>query len=244
MAKIRINKYLSMCGVSSRRGAETLIEKGQVTLNGVTVEKPGVVIDDEVDTVKVDGVEVSLVGEKYYVAMNKPANTMTTLHDPFHRRTVMHYLRKLEHRVYPVGRLDFDTEGLLLLTNDGDFAYRMTHPRYQVPRVYEALVEGKFIREDSDTIARGIKLEDGATGRAKVAVLEHRGGETRIRLTLTEGRKREVKQLCQGVGHPVKKLKRVEYAGITLSHLKPGQWRYLTQGEITRLRSLLGFTGK
>ena len=244
MAKIRINKFLSLCGVTSRRGAEALISKGKVTINNTTVDQLGVLVDDESDTVKVDGIEVEPVSDKYYVAMNKPAYTMTTLHDPFKRRTVLHFLKDLKQRVYPVGRLDYDTEGLLLLTNDGEFAYRMTHPRYRVPRIYESLVAGKFTREDCEKIARGIRLSDGAMGRAKVAVLGHQGADTRLRLTLTEGRKREVKQLCSAVGHPVKKLRRVEYAGVNLSKLKPGQWRYLSAAEVSRIRNLLGMASE
>ena len=239
MAKIRINKYLSLCGVTSRRGADTLIAQGKVSLNGKKVDQLGVVVDEENDLVKVDGIQVEPVDKKYYVAMNKPPLTMTTLHDPFKRRTVLHFLKDLKHRVYPVGRLDYDTEGLLLLTNDGEFAYRMTHPKYKVPRIYEALVEGEFTRENADRIARGVKLDDGATGKAQISILGHRGSDTRIRLILTEGRKREIKQLCKAVGHAVRKLRRVEYAGVTLSHLKPGQWRHLTSAEVSRIRQIL-----
>ena len=240
MALIRINKYLSMCGITSRRGADGLIADGRVTINGSALEERGAVVDTEHDVIKVDGVEANPVEDMVYVVLNKPAMTMTTLHDPFKRRTVVDYLKTLKHRVYPVGRLDYDAEGVLLLTNDGDLAFRLAHPRYQVTRIYEAMVSGRFIRESGDRIKKGIKLDDGAMGRAKVSILNYTADQTRIRLILTEGRKREVKQLCRVVGHPVKRLKRVEFAGIQLRHLKPGQFRNLTRGEVRRLRQLVG----
>ena len=240
MSLIRINKYLSMCGITSRRGADTLIAEGRVIINNLTLEERGTIVDTEADVVKVDGVEARPVETSVYVVLNKPAGTMTALHDPFKRRTVVDYLKTLRFRVYPVGRLDFDAEGVLLLTNDGDLAYRLAHPRYQVTKIYEALVEGRFTRDKSDRIKWGIKLDDGAVGRARVSILNFTGQQTRIRLVLTEGRKREVKQLCKKVGHPVVHLRRVEFAGIGLRNLKPGQFRNLTKAEVNRLRQLVG----
>lgn len=239
---IRINKYLSLCGVTSRRGAEALIAEGRISINESRLEKPGAVVDEATDIVKVDGVIVAPVDVKVYVLLNKPASVMTTLHDPFKRKTILNFLKKLPDRVYPVGRLDFDTEGVLLLTNDGDLAYRLAHPRYQVPKVYEALVKGQFSRENADKMLRGIKLEDGATGKARADILGFVKSMTRVRLTLTEGRKREVKQLCKAVGHPVERLRRVEYAGITARNLAIGEWRYLSSSEISRLKGLTGLT--
>jgi pseudouridine synthase len=226
--------------VTSRRGAETLVAEKRVTLNDVTVEKIGTIIDETSDVVKVDGMVVTPVTRKVYVVLNKPRRVMTTLYDPFRRKTVRHFLRKLRYRVYPVGRLDYDTEGVLILCNDGDLAYRLAHPKYRVPKVYEAKVSGYFTPEDAVRIERGIKLEDGAVGRARVEILGRGRFVTRIRLTLTEGRKREVKQLCKAVGHRVKYLRRVEFAGVTVKGLKPGAWRYLRQNEIARLKKLVG----
>ncbi|MBK7143105.1 MAG: rRNA pseudouridine synthase [bacterium] len=235
---IRINKYLSMCGVTSRRGAEGLIAEGLVTINDRTVEKVGTIIDEASDIVKVDGVEVKPVEHLVYVILNKPPMVMTTLSDPFKRKTVVNFLKKLEHRVYPIGRLDYDTEGVLLLTNDGELAYRLAHPKFEVTKVYEALVDGEFSKVAADQIQKGIKLEDGAIGRARVDILGYVKKATRIRLTLHEGRKREVKQLCKAVGFPVIKLRRVEFAGITARGMKTGEWRYLTSTEISRLRAV------
>jgi len=240
MSLIRINKYLSMCGITSRRGADALIGEGRITINDQTLQECGAIVDTETDVVKVDGVETLPVKESVYVVLNKPVKTMTTLHDPFKRRTVVDYLKGFKHRVYPVGRLDFDAEGILLLTNDGDLAYRLAHPRYGVTKIYEATVEGRFTRDKSDRLKRGIKLDDGATGRARVSILSYGSQQTNIRLILTEGRKREVKQLCRKVGHPVRRLRRVEFAGIQLKNLKTGQFRNLTRGEINRLRQMVG----
>ncbi|MEW6051361.1 MAG: pseudouridine synthase [Candidatus Zixiibacteriota bacterium] len=237
---IRINKFLSLCGVTSRRGAETLIEEGRVRVNGVALDKVGTVIEESTDVVLVDGLEVKPVERKIYVVLNKPPNVMTTLKDPFRRKTITTFLKKLPHRVYPVGRLDFDTEGVLILTNDGDLAFRLAHPKYQVPKVYEARVKGQFKSEDAVRIADGIKLEDGATGKASVDILGFVKTSTRLRLTLTEGRKREVKQLCKLVGHAVEQLRRVDFAGIKAKGLGLGEWRLLTDSEVRRLMEMVG----
>ncbi|MFH1374028.1 MAG: pseudouridine synthase [bacterium] len=237
---IRLSKFLSQCGVTSRRGATGLVAEGRVTINDITVEQIGTIIDETVDTVKVDGSVVAPVENKVYVVLNKPRQVMTTLHDPFKRRTILHYLKNLRHRVYPMGRLDFDTAGVLLLCNDGDLAFRLTHPRYHVEKIYEAVVTGCFQPEDCSRIEKGIKLEDGATGRALVRILEHRGNTSRLRLTLTEGRKREVKQLCRLVGHPVRELTRIEFAGIRTGSLGPGTWRHLTEDEVNQLQAMVG----
>ncbi len=239
---IRINKYLSLCGVTSRRGADKLIERGSVTVNDETVTTMGVVIDTSKDVVRVKGTLVEPVTRQVYVVLNKPKQVMTTLFDPFKRKTVLHLLKNLGDRVYPVGRLDYDTEGVLLLTNDGDLAYRLAHPRYQVAKVYEARVDGAFTTEAAARIKKGIKLEDGATGHASVAILGKPQQTTRIRLTLTEGRKREVKQLCKAVGHPVKYLRRISFAGVTVARLGTGQWRELSAIEVKNLKDLVGLS--
>jgi 23S rRNA pseudouridine2605 synthase len=217
-----------------------MIADGRVSVNGEKISKPGTLVEETADTIAVDGVEVHPVEEKIYVLLNKPPSVMTTLVDPFKRKTVVDCLKKLKQRVYPVGRLDFDTEGVLLLCNDGDLTFRLAHPRYQVTRVYEATVTGKFTGDASQAIERGITLDDGAIGRAKVSILGFGKGKSRLRLVLTEGRKREVKQLCKKVGHPVERLRRTEFAGINCKDLKVGQWRHLTSGEVDRLKAMTG----
>ena len=164
---------------------------------------------------------------------------MTTLFDPFNRRTVKYYLKKLHLRVYPVGRLDYDTQGVLLLTNDGDLTFRLAHPKYQIQRIYQARVEGHFRPESAVRISQGIKLEDGHIGKAEVSILGFVRNTTRLRLTLTEGHKREVKQLCKSVGHDVQELERVEFAGISTRKLPVGQWRHLTEREVARLKAMV-----
>ena len=233
---IRLNKYLSICGVSSRRGADILITEGRVVVNDLTADTVGVVIDEDKDQVKVDGALVAPVDKKFYLILNKPRQVMTTLHDPFKRRTVVDCLKGFDHRVYPIGRLDFETTGVLLLTNDGDLTYRLAHPKYEVPKVYEALVEGQFTEAARAEIEYGIRLDDGKMGRAEVRVLGYAAGRTRVRLTLVEGRKREVRLLCKAVKFPVEKLDRVEFAGLTARGLKRGQWRELTVSELSQLR--------
>lgn len=213
---------------------------GRVTVNGTRAEQPGTIIDETKDVVRVDGHAVSPVEKQVYVVLNKPPQVMTTLDDPFERRTILHYLKDLDERVYPVGRLDFDTEGVLLLTNDGDLAFRLAHPKYQVEKIYEAKVKGAFTEENAAEIQKGIRLEDGAVGKAMVRVLSYQTGVTRIRLVLTEGRKREVKQLCKAVGHPVLQLRRKKFAGISVQGLKLGKWRYLSEEELSDLKSLVG----
>jgi pseudouridine synthase len=217
-----------------------MIESGRVTVNGSTIDRPGTIIDESEDIVKVDGTEVKPVEQKVYVVLNKPRMVMTTLFDPFRRRTVRYYLKRLRYRVYPVGRLDYDTEGVLLLTNDGDLAYRLSHPKYRIMRVYEVRVHGHFGQEEAAAIQRGIRLDDGAIGKAKVNILGFVKSLTRIRMVLTEGRKREVKQLCKKVGHPVERLVRVEFAGVTSKNRTTGQWRHLTTREVRRLKELVG----
>ena len=237
---IRINKFLSLCGVTSRRGAEKLIAEGRVTLNNETVVNVGTVFDESKDEIRVDGALVTPAEKLVYIVLNKPRHTMTTLHDPFRRKTVIQLLTGLRERVYPVGRLDYDTQGVLLLTNDGELAYRLTHPKYEVLRIYEARVEGQFKLADGEKIGQGIRLEDGAVGHAKVEVLQVSNDWSRVRLHLKEGRKREVKQLCKAVGHPVKRLNRIEFAGIRAAGIRSGGWRHLIDTELTQLRELVG----
>jgi 23S rRNA pseudouridine2605 synthase len=237
---IRINKYLSLCGVTSRRGAEQLISEKRVTVNDVTIDRLGTVIDEKNDIVRVDGTIADLARKKFYILLNKPKMVLTTLHDPFKRKTVQYYVKTLAARVYPVGRLDYDTEGALILTNDGELAYRLAHPKYEVKKVYRALVVGAFTADHATEVANGIKLDDGHIGRAEVEILDNMVRRSVLRLTLTEGHKREIKQLMKAVGHPVIDLRRVEIAGLRVDDLKPGRWRHLNHIEIRTLKDMVG----
>ncbi len=236
---IRINKYLSICGVTSRRGAEQLIKQRKVTINDQTVEALGSMVNESEDIVKVNGTEVTPVNKQIYILLNKPKNVLTTLFDPFGRKTILYYIKSLKTRIYPVGRLDFDTDGVLLMTNDGELAYRLAHPKYEVEKIYRAVVVGSFAPEKIKLIADGIKLDDGHIGRAKVKIIRSGVNSSKVVLILKEGHKREVKQLLKGVGNTVRDLCRIEFAGLGNDRLKPGRWRYLNQNEIKKLKKLV-----
>jgi 23S rRNA pseudouridine2605 synthase len=226
---MRLNDYLARAGIASRRGADELIKAGRVTVNG----EPGQLntFVQSRDRVEVDGERVELQPLSY-VLLHKPAGAVTTARDPEGRRTVVELV---DHsaRVVPVGRLDADTTGVLLLTNDGELAHRLAHPRYEVEKVYEAEVEGDPADEVLDRLRKGIQLDDGPTSPAQARRL----GPGRVELAIHEGRKHQVKRMLAAVGHPVTRLHRSRYAGLTLEGLEPGQWRELEPSEVERLRS-------
>jgi 23S rRNA pseudouridine2605 synthase len=226
---MRLNAYLARAGVASRRAAEELIRAGRVRVNG---EVAGLVTFVEPrDTVEVDGSPIE-PEPLTYLLLHKPAGVVTTARDPQGRPTVVGLVGH-ERRVVPVGRLDADTTGALLLTNDGPLAHRLMHPRYEVDKVYEAEVEGEPSDEALAQLAEGVELEDGMTSPAKVDRL----GPSRIELTIHEGRKHQVKRMLGAVGHPVSHLHRSRYAGLTLAGIAPGEWRELTPEEVVKLRA-------
>lgn len=233
---VRLQKYLAECGIASRRNAEKLISAGRVAVNGKTATL-GQSIDPHADKIELDGRE--LKPEKLvYIVLNKPRGVVTTAKDTHGRKTVLDYTNGVRARVFPVGRLDLDVEGALLLTNDGDLAHRLMHPKFEVEKTYLAWVVGRMTLETAAKLAKGVDLEDGKTAPAKVAILKLRQNNTLVRLTLHEGRKREVKRMCEAVGHPVKTLRRVEFAGVDVTGLRSGEWRYLSHKEIQTLRKL------
>jgi len=225
---VRLNAYLARAGVASRRGADELIRAGRVRVNG---EPAGLVtFVDADDRVELDGRPVA-PEPLAYVLLHKPAGVVTTARDPQGRATVVALVGH-PSRVVPVGRLDADTTGALLLTNDGPLAHRLAHPRYEVDKVYEAEVEGEPSEEALRRLAEGVELEDGRTAPARVRRL----GPAQLELVLHEGRKHQVKRMCEAVGHPVRRLHRPRYAGLELGGLAPGEWRGLTPEEVARLR--------
>ena len=224
---MRLNAYLARAGVASRRGADDLIKAGRVRVNG----EPGALntFVERGDRVEVDGAEV-VAQRLAYVLLHKPTGTVTTARDPQGRRTVVD-LVDLPERVVPVGRLDGDTTGALLLTNDGPLAHRLAHPRYGVEKVYEVEVEGEPDERTLDRLRTGVQLDEGVTAPAQARRL----APSALELTLHEGRNRQVKRMCEAVGHPVRRLHRSRYAGLTLEGLEPGRWRELEPSEVKRL---------
>ncbi len=238
---MRLNKFLAHAGVCSRREADGWIEEGRVSVNGRVVQELGEKVDPARDRVIADGKPVRGEEEKQiHILLNKPAGRVVSVKDPFGRPTVMDLLKNLSARVYPVGRLDLDTEGALLLTNDGDLALRLTHPRFGAVKVYEARVEGEPREGDLDKVRQGIFLEGRKTAPARVTVLRHGHRHTTLKVEIHEGRKREIRKLFEAVGYPVAGLVRVDFAGLTLEGLRPGQWRYLRTAEVRRLKKLVG----
>jgi 23S rRNA pseudouridine2605 synthase len=225
---VRLNAYLARAGIASRRGSDELIKAGRVTVNG----KPGELNTyvDTGDRVEVDGDPVA-PQQLTYVLLNKPPGTVTTARDPQGRPTVVQLVADVPERIVPVGRLDADTTGALLLTNDGALAHRLAHPRYGVDKVYEVDVEGEPDDEALRRLAEGVELDDGRTAPAHVRRL----AASKLELTLHEGRKHQVKRMCEAVGHPVRRLHRSAYAGLTLEGLEPGAWRELEPSEVERL---------
>jgi len=211
-----------------------------VTVNGQLVTRPGVLADPHRDRIAVDGRPIPPPEPKRYLLLHKPRGYVTTRHDPQHRPVVLDLLAGNAERVFPVGRLDFDSEGLLLLTNDGQLAHRLLHPRYSVARVYEVEVEGRVAEEAVEDFRRGVVLEDGLAKPAAVVLLRRTGATAWIRLTFTEGRYHEVKRFCAALGHRVVRLRRVRFGPLRLGRLAPGAVRALTPAEVRRLRALTG----
>jgi len=228
---VRLNAYLARAGVASRRGADELIKAGRVRVNGEAGELNTFV--GAGDTVEVDGKRVEKQ-QLAYLLLNKPPGVVTTAHDPHGRPTVVELVPP-DPRVVPVGRLDADTTGALLLTNDGPLAHRLAHPRYEVDKVYEVEVEGDPDEDALGRLREGVDLDDGRTAPAEARRL----GPGRLELTIHEGRKHQVKRMCEAVGHPVHRLHRSRYAGLDLRGLAPGEWRELTGQEVAALRALV-----
>ena len=229
---MRLAKYLAHAGVASRRAAERLIADGRVTVDGEQATDPARDVDASHD-VRFDGRPVHAEAHAVY-ALNKPAGVVSTAHDPQGRRTVVQLVPSAQ-RLYPVGRLDADTTGLILLTNDGGLAHKLTHPSFEVPRTYRAHVRHPPVKEPAlRALREGVELEDGPTAPAKVRRLT----ADRLELTIHEGRKRQVRRMCEAVGHPVRALERVAFGPLRLGALEPGEHRRLTPAEVERLRSL------
>jgi 23S rRNA pseudouridine2605 synthase len=211
-----------------------MIAQGLVAVNGVTVDEVGKEVDPEKDSITVEGKPLQHPS-KIYILLNKPAGYISSVADQHGRKTVLQLVPEVKERVYPVGRLDFDTEGLIILTNDGDFANLMTHPRYGVSKVYHALVQGRPTDNDLKPLCSGIVLEGGQTAPARVRIVKTMPREALVELELREGRKRQVKEMMKAVGFPVLKLKRIRFSFLSLKGIAPGEYRYLSPDEVARL---------
>jgi len=240
----RLQKIIAAAGIASRRAAETLILQGRVSVNGVVVTGLGTKADASRDDIRVDGKLISTDVDKVYLMLNKPRGYVTTLKDPEGRPTVAELLQGLEERVFPVGRLDYDSEGLLLLTNDGDFAQRIQHPRYGIPRTYRVKVRGQLARHARKDMEGGVELEDGFFKPDAVRVEKMNPKSSWVVLTIREGRNRVIRRLFDALGYPVARLIRVSLGGLPLGSLREGELRALKKGEIEGLLCLSGRRGK
>lgn len=236
---MRLQKYLALSGVASRRNSEKLIAEGRVAVNGHVITEMGVQVDETTDKVTVDGALVQIQEEKHYIAYNKPIGEVTTVSDPEGRATVMDKFHDYPVRLYPVGRLDYDSEGMLLLTNDGDMMNNLLHPSHEVEKAYLVKVSNHVSEETIRRLRAGVTLDDGRlTSPAEVRLVRYEAFSSVVLVTIHEGRNRQVRRMFAAVGHEVVSLKRIGFAGIMLHDLPRGQWRRLTDVEIRRLKEL------
>ena len=233
----RLQKYIARCGVASRRHAETLISEGKISVNGKVVTRPGVVVDPEKDRVIMDGKRLQPNKERTYLLLYKPVGVVSTCDDPRRRKTVLDLI-PVKERLFPVGRLDYETEGLLLLTDDGELANKLTHPRYEIPKTYLVETAGRLTEGKEAQLREGIQLEDGITKPAKVSVEYFSNEESRFYLTITEGRNRQVRRMCEAIGLEVSYLCRTHLGFLNLNGLAPGEYRRLKSQEKARLKRI------
>ena len=235
---MRLHKYLALCGIASRRASEKMIADGRVRVHGITVTEMGIQVDENTDIVDVDGSPVTIQEEKHYIAYNKPIGEVTTVSDPEGRATVMDKFRDYPVRLYPVGRLDYDSEGLLILTNDGDMMNRALHPSREVSKVYLTKVSNQVTDEEIAALRRGVIIDGKITSPASVRLIRRETFDTVLLISIHEGRNRQVRKMISAIGHQVVSLKRVEFGPVSLGPLPSGQWRRLTDNEIKRLKEL------
>lgn len=235
---MRLQKYLALSGVASRRSSEKLIADGHISVNGITVTEMGVQVDETSDRIEVDGKPVRIQEEKHYIAYNKPLGEVTTAHDPEGRATVMDKFADYPVRLYPVGRLDYDSEGLLLLTNDGDMMNHVLHPSHEVSKVYLTKVSNQVTDEEIMALRRGVMIDGHLTSPASVRLIRRETFDTVLLISIHEGRNRQVRKMVEAIGHQVVSLRRVEFGPVSLGDLPCGRWRKLTETEIRKLKAL------
>lgn len=236
MEEVRLQKYLAECGIASRRKAEELILQGKVTVNGQTVTELGTKINPNKDIVTYQGQQVRKNNEYIYILLNKPIGYVTTAKDQFNRDSVLD-LVKTNKRLVPVGRLDMYTSGALILTNDGDFVYKVTHPKHEIDKTYTVTIKGIVKNEEVDKLRQGVEIEDYTTKPAKVKILktDEEKDQSRLEITIHEGKNRQVRKMCEAIGHKVLALHRSKIAGIGVKDIPLGKWRYLKNEEVKKI---------
>ena len=235
--KQRLNKVIAMSGITSRRKADELISLGRVMVNNRVETRLGVKVNQRTDSIVVDGKALSNVQKNMYLILNKPFGYISTLNDPEGRPTIIDLLKNVEERVFPVGRLDFDSQGLLILTNDGQLAYRLTHPKFHIPRTYKVIVNGQLSEKSISDLKNGIALDNVVTHKAHVKIIEKEQDRSTVRITIFEGRSREIRRMFEAVGHKTIKLVRTAYGNLVLGDLKVGKFRQITQSELKALKT-------
>ncbi|WP_270940239.1 pseudouridine synthase [Romboutsia lituseburensis] len=237
---MRINKYIASCGVASRRKAEEIILQGRVKVNGKTVEELSFSVDENNDIVEIDNEQIGLDEKKVYIVLNKPEGYITTVKDQFDRPSVLDLVKDIKERIYPIGRLDYETSGLLILTNDGDLTYTLTHPKHEVDKTYMAIVKGIPTPEQMKDFESGLYIEDYKTAPAKIKIVkkDEEKNYAICQIKIHEGRNRQVRKMCRAINHPVMRLRRVAMGKITLKETEIGKYRYLTDEEIQYLKGL------
>ena len=235
---MRLNKFLARCGVASRRTCDLIISEKRVTVNGRICSTLGITINPEKDIVTFDGKKLELPQDFVYYMLNKPKGYVTTVTDQFNRPTVMELLKGVDTRVFPVGRLDYATEGLLLFTNDGDLSFKLTHPSHSIDKVYNVNVEGRLSASDIDALESGLVIDGYKTTGAKVRILEESEGVTHAEVIINEGRNRQIRKMFELINKDINSLKRVQIGEIKLDKLKRGEFRELTEKELQYLKSV------
>jgi 23S rRNA pseudouridine2605 synthase len=235
MEQMRLQKYLAEVGIASRRKSEELIRDGAVKVNGISVTEMGYRVTGE-EVIEVNGRIVAGSQKKVYVMLNKPVGYISTAKDQFGRPNVIELIKGVNVRIYPVGRLDYDTSGLIILSNDGEFTYKMTHPKHEIKKVYSGMIYGIPSQEEIKAFKSGLRIEDYITSKADIKIIEIVGDKSWVEITICEGKNRQVRKMCDAIGHPVIKLKRTAIGSLNIGDLKEGNWRYLDKKEIEALK--------
>lgn len=237
MEEIRLQKYLADCGIASRRKSEELIKQGQVKVNGKTITELGTKVIPNKDSVEYNGKKIELKKEYVYILLNKPIGYVTTVKDQFNRDSVLD-LVKTNKRLVPVGRLDMYTSGALILTNDGNFVYKVTHPKHEIEKTYTVTIIGIVKKEEVEKLKKGVEIEDYITKPAKVKILkiDEEKNQSRLEITIHEGKNRQVRKMCEAIGHKVLALHRSKIAGIDVKDIPLGKWRYLNSKEVNKIK--------